>query len=159
MRFFTMPCLYCDVLPSLLKAQLFVGSLLIPGIFNEQTLRHCSNNIVHDIEGYKSLIARPYESVNRAMPGSYYSDVERTIYVSPLRFFVFYHRFYSPLVSLLICSAAYLRDSNRRYCEVRWIISRRKKIYQLWVLERKLWTPARLWWSCVRSWETIRDCK
>jgi hypothetical protein len=37
---------------------------------------------VHDIEGYKSLIARPYESVNRAMPGSYYSDVERTIYLT-----------------------------------------------------------------------------
>ena len=52
------------------------------GIFNEQTLRHCSTNIVHDIEGYKSLIARPYESVNRAMPGSYYSDVERTIYLT-----------------------------------------------------------------------------
>jgi hypothetical protein len=28
------------------------------------------------------LIARPYESVNRAMPGSYYSDVERTIYLT-----------------------------------------------------------------------------
>jgi len=42
------------------------------GIFNEKTLRHCSTNISHDIEGYKSLIARPYESVNRAMPGSYY---------------------------------------------------------------------------------------
>ena len=40
------------------------------GIFNETTLRHCSTNIAHDIEGYKSLIARPYESVNRAMPGS-----------------------------------------------------------------------------------------
>lgn len=52
------------------------------GIFNEQTLRHCSTNIAHDIEGYKSLIARPYESVNRAMPGSYYSDVERTIYLT-----------------------------------------------------------------------------
>ncbi|CAE8670279.1 unnamed protein product [Polarella glacialis] len=52
------------------------------GIFNEQTLRHCSNNISHDVEGYKSLIARPYESVNRAMPGSYYSDVERTIYLT-----------------------------------------------------------------------------
>jgi hypothetical protein len=52
------------------------------GIFNEQTLRHCSSNISHDIEGYKSLIARPYESVNRAMPGSYYSDVERTIYLT-----------------------------------------------------------------------------
>jgi hypothetical protein len=37
---------------------------------------------MHDIEGYKSLIARPYESVNRAMPGSYYSDVERTIYLT-----------------------------------------------------------------------------
>lgn len=52
------------------------------GIFNEYTLRHCSTNITHDIEGYKSLIARPYESVNRAMPGSYYSDVERTIYLT-----------------------------------------------------------------------------
>ena len=52
------------------------------GIFNEQTLRHCSTNIAHDCEGYKSLIARPYESVNRAMPGSYYSDVERTIYLT-----------------------------------------------------------------------------
>lgn len=35
------------------------------GIFNENTLRHCRTNISHDIEGYKSLIARPYESVNR----------------------------------------------------------------------------------------------
>ena len=52
------------------------------GIFNEKTLRHCSTNIAHDVEGYKSLIARPYESVNRAMPGSYYSDVERTIYLT-----------------------------------------------------------------------------
>ena len=52
------------------------------GIFNEQSLRHCSTNIAYDIEGYKSLIARPYESVNRAMPGSYYSDVERTIYLT-----------------------------------------------------------------------------
>eukprot|EP00937_MAST-01D_sp_MAST-1D-sp2_P002830 g2830.t1 len=52
------------------------------GIFTPQTLRHCSTNIAHDIEGYKSLIARPYESVNRAMPGSYYSDVERTIYLT-----------------------------------------------------------------------------
>jgi len=52
------------------------------GIFNEKTLRHCSSNVAHDIEGYKSLIARPYESVNRAMPGSYYSDVERTIYLT-----------------------------------------------------------------------------
>eukprot|EP00959_Pyramimonas_sp_CCMP1952_P361186 7564302-Pyramimonas_sp.AAC.1 len=52
------------------------------GIFNEQTLRHCATNIAHDVEGYKSLIARPYESVNRAMPGSYYSDVERTIYLT-----------------------------------------------------------------------------
>jgi len=52
------------------------------GIFNEYTLRHCTSNILHDIEGYKSLIARPYESVNRAMPGSYYSDVERTIYLT-----------------------------------------------------------------------------
>ena len=53
-----------------------------PGIFNEYTLRHCATNISHDIEGYKALIARPYESVNRAMPGSYYSDVERTIYLT-----------------------------------------------------------------------------
>jgi len=52
------------------------------GIFNEYTLRHCSTNITQDIEGYKSLIARPYESVNRAMAGSYYSDVERTIYLT-----------------------------------------------------------------------------
>ena len=52
------------------------------GIFNEETLKHCSSNIAQDIEGYKSLIARPYESVNRAMPGSYYSDVERTIYLT-----------------------------------------------------------------------------
>jgi len=52
------------------------------GIFNQQTLKHCSSNIMHDIEGYKSLIARPYESVNRAMPGSYFSDVERTIYLT-----------------------------------------------------------------------------
>mmetsp|Transcript_31959 Transcript_31959/g.48617 ORF Transcript_31959/g.48617 Transcript_31959/m.48617 type:complete len:1929 (-) Transcript_31959:223-6009(-) len=52
------------------------------GIFNEYTLRHCSTNVVRDIEGYKGLIARPYESVNRAMPGSYYSDVERTIYLT-----------------------------------------------------------------------------
>ena len=52
------------------------------GIFNEATLRHCSTNIAQDVEGYKSLIARPYESVNRAMPGSYYSDVERTIYLT-----------------------------------------------------------------------------
>jgi len=51
------------------------------GIFNEYTLRHSPNN-AHDIEGYKRLIARPYESVNRAMPGSYYSDVERTIYLT-----------------------------------------------------------------------------
>ena len=50
--------------------------------FNEETLRHCSSNVAHDVEGYKSLIARPYESVNRAMPGSYYSDVERTIYLT-----------------------------------------------------------------------------
>ena len=56
--------------------------LVRPGIFNEHTLRHCSTNISHDIEGYKGLIARPYESVNRAMPGSYYSDVERTIYLT-----------------------------------------------------------------------------
>ncbi len=55
---------------------------LVSGIFNEKTLRHCSTNISHDIEGYKALIARPYESVNRAMPGSYYSDVERTIFLT-----------------------------------------------------------------------------
>ena len=30
------------------------------GIFNEETLRHCSSNVAHDVEGYKSLIARPY---------------------------------------------------------------------------------------------------
>jgi hypothetical protein len=52
------------------------------GIFTAATLRHCSTNIAHDVEGYKSLIARPYESVNRAMPGSYYSDVERTIFLT-----------------------------------------------------------------------------
>ena len=52
------------------------------GIFNESTLRHCATSISHDIEGYKALIARPYESVNRAMPGSYYSDVERTIFLT-----------------------------------------------------------------------------
>eukprot|EP00804_Cyclotella_cryptica_P011896 CCRYP_004399-RA/>CCRYP_004399-RA protein AED:0.06 eAED:0.06 QI:211/0.78/0.8/1/0.71/0.6/15/1860/1813 len=52
------------------------------GIFNENTLRHCTTSISHDIEGYKALIARPYESVNRAMPGSYYSDVERSIYLT-----------------------------------------------------------------------------
>ena len=52
------------------------------GIFNEKTLKHTSTNIAHDVDGYKSLIARPYESVNRAMPGSYYSDVERTIYLT-----------------------------------------------------------------------------
>lgn len=52
------------------------------GIFNETTLRHCVTGISHDIEGYKALIARPYESVNRAMPGSYYSDVERTIFLT-----------------------------------------------------------------------------
>jgi hypothetical protein len=52
------------------------------GIFNAYTLRHCMTNITHDIEGYKALIARPYESVNRAMAGSYYSDVERTIYLT-----------------------------------------------------------------------------
>lgn len=51
------------------------------GIFNEETLKHCTN-IAHDIEGYKCLIARPYESVNRGMSGSYYSDVERTIYLT-----------------------------------------------------------------------------
>lgn len=51
------------------------------GIFNEQTLEH-SSNIARDIEGYKCLIARPYVSVNRAMAGSYYSDVERTIYLT-----------------------------------------------------------------------------
>lgn len=54
----------------------------LTGIFNEKTLRHCSTSISHDIEGYKALIARPYESVNRAMPGSYYSDVERTIFLT-----------------------------------------------------------------------------
>lgn len=54
----------------------------MPGIFNEQTLRHCTTSVSHDIEGYKALIARPYESVNRAMPGSYYSDVERTIFLT-----------------------------------------------------------------------------
>jgi len=52
------------------------------GIFNASTLRHCSSNVAQDVEGYRSLIARPYESVNRAMPGSYYSDVERTIYLT-----------------------------------------------------------------------------
>ena len=52
------------------------------GIFNEATLRHCSSNIAQDLDGYRSLIARPYESVNRAMPGSYCSDVERTIYLT-----------------------------------------------------------------------------
>lgn len=52
------------------------------GIFNEATLRHCNTNIAQDVEGYRSLIARPYESVNRAMPGSYYSDVERTIFLT-----------------------------------------------------------------------------
>ena len=52
------------------------------GIFNEETLRHCATNVAQDMEGYKSLIARPYESVNRAMPGSFYSDVERTIYLT-----------------------------------------------------------------------------
>jgi len=52
------------------------------GIFNPESLRHCTSNIIHDIEGYKCLIARPYESVNRAMPGSYYSDVERTIFLT-----------------------------------------------------------------------------
>lgn len=60
----------------------FIWHWILTGIFNEYTLRHCATNIVHDIEGYKSLIARPYESVNRAMPGSYYSDVERTIYLT-----------------------------------------------------------------------------
>ena len=34
------------------------------------------------IKGYKGLIARPYESVKRAMPGSYYSDIERTVYLT-----------------------------------------------------------------------------
>ncbi len=34
------------------------------------------------VEGCRSLITRPYASVNRAMPGSYYSDVERTIYLT-----------------------------------------------------------------------------
>ena len=52
------------------------------GVFNEETLRHCGTNLAQDLEGYKALIARPYESVNRAMPGSYYSDVERTIYLT-----------------------------------------------------------------------------
>ena len=52
------------------------------GIFNAQTLRHCATNTAQDVAGYKSLIARPYESVNRAMPGSYYSDVERTLYLT-----------------------------------------------------------------------------
>jgi hypothetical protein len=52
------------------------------GIFNEHTLRHCAGNTTHDMEGYKCLIARPYESVNRAMAGSYYSDVERTIFLT-----------------------------------------------------------------------------
>ena len=37
------------------------------GIFNEETLRHCSSNVAHDVEGYKSLIARPY--VNRLFRG------------------------------------------------------------------------------------------
>jgi hypothetical protein len=32
------------------------------GIFNEQTLRHCTTNIAQDVEGYRSLIARPYAS-------------------------------------------------------------------------------------------------
>lgn len=59
-----------------------LSEIFASGIFNEHTLRHCSNDISHDIEGYKSLIARPYESVNRAMPGSYYSDVERTIFLT-----------------------------------------------------------------------------
>ena len=45
-------------------------------------LRHCRTNGAQDVEGYKGLIARPYESVNRAMPGSYYSDAERTIYLT-----------------------------------------------------------------------------
>ena len=50
------------------------------GIFNEATL-HCSSNIAQDLDGYRSLpIAAA--SVNRAMPGSYYSDVERTIYLT-----------------------------------------------------------------------------
>ena len=52
------------------------------GIFNAHTLRHCSGDIANDIKGYKSLIARPYDSVNRAMPGSFYSDVERTMYLT-----------------------------------------------------------------------------
>ena len=54
------------------------------GIFNEDTLRHAApgGNIAHDVEGYKGLIARPYESVKRAMPGSYYSDIERTVYLT-----------------------------------------------------------------------------
>ena len=45
------------------------------GIFNEQTLRHCRTNVAQDVEGYKGLIARPYESVNRAMPGSSHLSV------------------------------------------------------------------------------------
>ena len=44
---------------------LLTFALCHAGIFNEETLRHCSTNIMYDIEGYKSLIARPYESVNR----------------------------------------------------------------------------------------------
>ena len=51
-------------------------------MFYEKTLRHCTTGIAHDIEGYKALIARPFQSVNRAMPGSYYSDVERTIFLT-----------------------------------------------------------------------------
>ncbi len=47
------------------------------GIFNAQTLRHCVTNVAQDIEGYKSLIARPYESVNRAMPGSHDGEWKR----------------------------------------------------------------------------------
>ena len=38
------------------------------GIFNEQTLRHCCTNIAHDVEGYKSLIARPYVSAIFSFP-------------------------------------------------------------------------------------------
>lgn len=70
-----------DVSLSSLLSDTCIETELI-GIFNESTLRHCATSISHDIEGYKALIARPYESVNRAMPGSYYSDVERTIFLT-----------------------------------------------------------------------------
>jgi len=72
----------CSMLPTTRELLCSPCEFSWTGIFNEQTLRHCSTNTSHDIEGYKSLIARPYESVNRAMPGSYYSDVERTIYLT-----------------------------------------------------------------------------